>query len=415
MIAAHSSSVLGVSLFCFGASNKGRGVELLAGRGLELLTECTAPAWMFWHAASVHPSSLLGPKSPHNFLVPFRLQYPGDAAGTGTPALAAMAAGAAVIVREMFNAGAVSAVAGIGGGKGSGVFHSITKDLPYGFPKVLVTSARPALLAEIATTTDTILLPTLVDLFGINEFTRLALGNAGKILAALSWTMPEITSTKRVAVTAFGVTTPAVQSAKSKLESAGITVIVFPANGAGGRTMEALIAKFVFDGVIDLTTTEMADLLLGGTASAGKDRLTAAGACGIPQIIAPGATDMVNFGPPDTLPEKYSGRTKYQHTPMTTLVRTTPEETAEIARQTAQRLNAATGPVAVFWPAGGVSDYDRPGQSFFDSAANLAWLNAMTQTLNPAILVTQTDHHINDPDFASLCAEWMIAQLEVQT
>ena len=330
-------------------------------------------------------------------------------------ALAAMAAGAAVIVREMFNAGAVSAVAGIGGGKGSGVFHSITKDLPYGFPKVLVTSARPALLAEIATTTDTILLPTLVDLFGINEFTRLALGNAGKILAALSWTMPEITSTKRVAVTAFGVTTPAVQSAKSKLESAGIAVIVFPANGAGGRTMEALIAKFVFDGVIDLTTTEMADLLLGGTASAGKDRLTAAGACGIPQIIAPGATDMVNFGPPDTLPEKYSGRTKYQHTPMTTLVRTTPEETAEIARQTAQRLNAATGPVAVFWPAGGVSDYDRPGQSFFDSAANLAWLNAMTQTLNPAILVTQTDHHINDPDFASLCAEWMIAQLEVQT
>ena len=330
-------------------------------------------------------------------------------------ALAAMAAGAAVIVREMFDAGAVSAVAGIGGGKGSGVFHSITKDLPYGFPKVLVTSARPALLAEIATTTDTILLPTLVDLFGINEFTRLALGNAGKILAALSWTMPEITSTKRVAVTAFGVTTPAVQSAKSKLESAGITVIVFPANGAGGRTMEALIAKFVFDGVIDLTTTEMADLLLGGTASAGKDRLTAAGACGIPQIIAPGATDMVNFGPPDTLPEKYSGRTKYQHTPMTTLVRTTPEETAEIARQTAQRLNAATGPVAVFWPAGGVSDYDRPGQSFFDSAANLAWLNAMTQTLNPAILVTQTDHHINDPGFAALCAEWMIAQLEVQT
>ena len=329
-------------------------------------------------------------------------------------ALAAMAAGAAVIVREMFDAGAVSAVAGIGGGKGSGVFHSITKDLPYGFPKVLVTSARPALLAEIATTTDTILLPTLVDLFGLNEFTRLALGNAGKILAALSWTMPEITSTKRVAVTAFGVTTPAVQSAKSKLESAGITVIVFPANGAGGRTMEALIAKFVFDGVIDLTTTEMADLLLGGTASAGKDRLTAAGACGIPQIIAPGATDMVNFGPPDTLPEKYSGRTKYQHTPMTTLVRTTPEETAEIARQTAQRLNAATGPVAVFWPAGGVSDYDRPGQSFFDSAANLAWLNAMTQTLNPAILVTQTDHHINDPDFAALCAEWMIEQLEAQ-
>ena len=330
-------------------------------------------------------------------------------------ALAAMAAGAAVIVREMFDAGAVSAVAGIGGGKGSGVFHSITKDLPYGFPKVLVTSARPALLAEIATTTDTILLPTLVDLFGLNEFTQLALENASKMLVALSWKIPEINLNKKVAITAFGVTTPAVQSVKSKLESAGIAVIVFPANGAGGRTMETLIAKRVFDGVIDMTTTEMADLLLGGTASAGKDRLTAAGACGIPQIIAPGATDMVNFGPPDTLPEKYLSRTKYQHTAMTTLVRTTPEETAEIARQTSKRLNAATGPVAVFWPAGGVSDYDRPGQPFFDFAANLAWLNAMLQTLNPAILITQTDHHINDPDFAALCAEWMITQLEVQT
>lgn len=330
-------------------------------------------------------------------------------------ALAAMATGAAVIVREMFDAGAICAIVGIGGGKGAGVFHSITKDLPYGFPKVLVTSARPALLAEIATTSDTILLPTLVDLFGLNRFTRLALENAGKMLAGLAWTAPEITSTKTVAITAFGVTTPAVQSVKSKLESAGITVIVFPANGAGGRTMEALIAKGAFDGVIDLTTTEMADLLLGGTASAGADRLTAAGARGLPQIIAPGATDMVNFGPPDTVPERYSDRTTYQHTPMTTLVRTTPEETAEIARQTARRLNAATGPVAVFWPAGGVSDYDRPGQSFYDPAANLAWLNAMIQTLNPAIPVTQTDHHINDPEFADLCAEWMIAQLEAQT
>ncbi len=329
-------------------------------------------------------------------------------------ALDIMAAGSAKIVRAMFDKGEISAIAGIGGGKGAGVFHRATRDLPYGFPKLLVTSGRPALLAEIATTTDTILLPTLVDLFGMNRFTRATLGNAADMLAGLAWKGVEEKAGKTVATTAFGVTTPAVQSIKSSLEAAGITVIAFPANGAGGRTMESLIAKGAFDGVIDLTTTEMADLLLGGTASAGEARLTAAGRVGIPQVIAPGATDMVNFGPPDTVPSKFSDRVKYQHTPMTTLVRTKPEDAAEIARQTAGRLNKATGPVAVFWPGGGVSDYDRPGQAFHDPAANTAWRDSLKATLVPTIPVIETEHHINDPKFAALCSDWMIAQMEEQ-
>ena len=329
-------------------------------------------------------------------------------------ALDIMAAGSAKIVRAMFDKGEISAIAGIGGGKGAGVFHRATRDLPYGFPKLLVTSGRPALLAEIATTTDTILLPTLVDLFGMNRFTRATLGNAADMLAGLAWKGVEEKAGKTVATTAFGVTTPAVQSIKSSLEAAGIKVIAFPANGAGGRTMESLIAKGAFDGVIDLTTTEMADLLLGGTASAGEARLTAAGRVGIPQVIAPGATDMVNFGPPDTVPSKFSDRVKYQHTPMTTLVRTKPEDAAEIARQTAGRLNKATGPVAVFWPGGGVSDYDRPGQAFHDPAANTAWRDSLKATLVPTIPVIETEHHINDPKFAALCSDWMIAQMEEQ-
>lgn len=329
-------------------------------------------------------------------------------------ALDIMAIGSAKIVRAMFDKGEISAIAGIGGGKGAGVFHRATKDLPYGFPKLLVTSGRPALLAEIATTTDTILLPTLVDLFGMNRFTRAALGNAADMLAGLAWKGSEEKTGKTVAITAFGVTTPAVQSIKSSLEAAGITVIAFPANGAGGRTMESLIAKGAFDGVIDLTTTEMADLHLGGTASAGEARLTAAGRVGIPQVIAPGATDMVNFGPPDTVPAKFSDRVKYQHTPMTTLVRTKPEDAAEIARQTADRLNKANGPVAVLWPGGGVSDYDRPGQAFHDPAANTAWRDSMKETLVATIPVTETELHINDPEFAALCSDWMIAQMEAQ-
>ena len=339
-----------------------------------------------------------------------RSKIPVDGDGPAE-ALKAMASGATAIVKDLFNAGEISAIAGVGGGKGAGVFHQITRGLPYGFPKVLVTSARPALLAEIATTSDTILLPTIVDLMGINRFTRAVLINAANMLSGLEWADELSRPGKTVAVTAFGVTTPAVQSVMSRLEGSNVTVIVFPANGAGGRAMESLIAKGEFDGVIDLTTTEMADLLLDGTASAGEDRLTAAGAVGIPQAIAPGAVDMVNFGPPESMPKHLSDRTTYRHTPMTTLVRTNPDETAKIAYQTAARLNQSLGPVAIYWPARGVSDYDRPGKPFHDPVANVSWRDAMKQTLRADIPVLETDFHINDPEFGALCADWMIAQL----
>lgn len=327
-------------------------------------------------------------------------------------ALSAMAKGAAVLIDEMFKAGSIDAVVGVAGGKGTGLFHQATKGLPYGFPKVLISSGRPALLAEIAMTSDTILMPTLVDLFGMNRFSRAILENAANLVAGLTWKEQDTESAKTIAVTAFGVTTPAVTEIKRILNATGYTVIVFPANGAGGRTMEALVAKGVFDGVIDLTTTEIADLLFHGTASAGPNRLLAAGAQGIPQLISPGGIDMVNFGPPETVPDQFKDRVTYRHTPMTTLVRTTPEDTAEIGRHTANKLNLAQGAVAVFWPGKGVSDYDREGHCFYDPSANAAWRDAMKAELSTRIQVTETKHHINDPEFAALCAGWMMTQLE---
>lgn len=329
--------------------------------------------------------------------------------------LAVVVKGAKAIISDLVSDGEIGAVVGIGGGKGSGAFHQIVCDLPFGFPKVLVTSARPALLAEVATTSDTILFPTLVDLFGLNMFTRAVLDNAVQAVSGLDWSPSAEPSGRMVAITAFGVTTPAAKAIKERLEQAGMTAIVFPANGAGGRTMESLIEKNTFDGVIDLTTTELADLLLGGTASAGEARLTAAGRVGIPQVIAPGAVDMANFGPPATVPSRFSDRITYHHTPMTTLVRTTADETAEIARMTANRLNRATGAVAVFWPSQGVSDYDRPGNSFHDPIANAAWREALGQNLKDGIPIIDAENHINDPAFAALCADWMIAQLEEPT
>lgn len=183
------------------------------------------------------------------------------------------------------------------------------------------------------------LYPTLVDFFGINAFTARVLENAGRAIAAMRYVPAKHGCERKiVAITAFGVTTPAATQCVARLAEAGADAIVFPANGAGGRKMEQLIAAGEFDAVLDLTTTELADELMGGTASAGPDRLKAASRRSIPQVIAPGAIDMVNFGPPASVPDQFRGRQFYSHTPYTTLMRTTPAESANIGRVTAERL-----------------------------------------------------------------------------
>ncbi len=328
--------------------------------------------------------------------------------------LATVGKRARATLNELHETGRVTSVLGIAGGKGSGVFGDVIADLPYGFPKLLVSSARPALLAELAGKTDIMLYPTIVDLFGVNGFTERVLTNAANAAAAMEFSPKRQERRKIVAITAFGVTTPAVNRCVELLTAADVETIVFPANGAGGRKMEALIEAGEFDGVIDLTTTELADDLVGGTASAGAERLTAAGRCGIPQVVAPGAVDMVNFGVPLSLPDRFSDRKFYSHTPYTTLMRTTAEETREIGRRTALKLGSARGPALVLWPAGGVSDYDREGGVFFDPAANRAWLDGLKAELTEDIDCREMPCHINDPQFAEAAATWLLRQIETE-
>lgn len=323
--------------------------------------------------------------------------------------------GARTIIHQLFHEETLRGVIGIGGGKGSAACFQAMQDLPYGFPRVLVTSARPAMLAEFAAQADVILYPTLVDLFGLNSFTKPVLANAAHAVAAMHFEPAQQSRRKSIAVTAFGVTTPAANAIKSGLEQSDIEVIVFPANGAGGRAMEAMLANGAFDAVVDLTTTEMADLLVGGTASAGPSRLTAAGKRGVPQLIAPGAVDMVNFGAPDSIPPEFAERTFFRHTPHTTLMRTSTEECAKIGEATAERLNTATGPTTVFWPARGVSDYDRDGQSFHDPQADRAWRDAVFAAVNDAVETKELDCHINDPEFAEACVRWTLRATEPET
>jgi uncharacterized protein (UPF0261 family) len=207
-----------------------------------------------------------------------------------------------------------------------------------------------------------------------------------------------------IAATMFGVTTPCVEAARKQLEAAGFEVLVFHATGTGGRTMEGLIRDGLVAGVLDITTTELADELVGGILSAGPDRLTAAAIAGVPQVISVGALDMVNFGPLDTVPEKFKGRRFHIHNPTVTLMRTTPEEMDRLGLELAQKACAANGPTAVMLPLRGVSAIDAEGKSFCWPEADAALFQSVRNWIAPNVELVELDLHINDPAFAAACA-----------
>jgi uncharacterized protein (UPF0261 family) len=217
-----------------------------------------------------------------------------------------------------------------------------------------------------------------------------------------------------VAASMFGVTTPCVTQARKRLEQAGYDVLVFHATGSGGRAMEGLISDGYFAGVLDVTTTEWCDEVVGGVLSAGPDRLSAAGRKGIPQVVSVGALDMVNFGAPDTVPQAFAGRTFYRHNPSVTLMRTTPDECCEIGRRIARQLNAATGPVVLMLPLRGVSMIDAEGQPFWDAEADRSLFTALRAHAAPNVRVRELDAHINDPEFAHALADELLALLSVR-
>jgi len=208
----------------------------------------------------------------------------------------------------------------------------------------------------------------------------------------------------------FGVTTPCIMRAKAILEAAGYEVIVFHATGNGGQAMESLIAEGVFVGVLDITTTELADELVGGILTAGPDRLTAAGKHRIPQVISVGALDMVNFGPRDTVPERFRDRKFYQHNPTVTLMRTTAEENRKLGEEIARKAAAATGPTTIILPLRGVSAIDRDGQPFDDAVARAALFDGL-RSASQCVKLIELDAHINDTEFAAAAANQFLELL----
>lgn len=322
-------------------------------------------------------------------------------------AMSAMSEGAAVIAHEIVSAGSAQGILGLGGTGGTTLISHVMRALPIGFPKVLVSTVASGDTSSYVGTSDITMMYSVVDIAGINSISGRILANAAGAIAGMV-TQPSLESLDSkpvVSATMFGVTTPAVDAARQRLEDLGYEVLVFHATGAGGRSMEALIKAGMISGVLDLTTTELADELVGGVFSAGPDRLTAAVGAGVPQVLSFGALDMVNFGPVDTVPSQFKDRTLHIHNASVTLMRTTPAENAEIGKRVAERLAPATAAVTVMIPHGGFSAISVEGQPFHDPAADSALIQAFKEAVPGNIHTVDREAAINDPAFAVEAAD----------
>jgi uncharacterized protein (UPF0261 family) len=319
----------------------------------------------------------------------------------------AMSRAAPVLLERLAREGEIHGVISLGGGGGTAIATAAMRALPLGFPKLMVSTLAAGNTAPYLGTTDIVMMPAITDVAGLNRLSRVILTRAAGAICGMVAADPEMSATKPLVVASmFGNTTACVTEAKRVLEEAGYEVLVFAATGTGGRAMETLIASGMADGVLDLTTTEWADELVGGVLSAGPTRMDAAAKAGIPAVIAPGCLDMVNFGEPATVPAKFAGRCFYPHNPQVTLMRTTPEECAELGRIIAEKANASTAPTEILIPLKAISLISAPGQAFHDSVADDALFSSIRQ--HAKVPVTGIDAEINQPLFAQACARKLI-------
>ena len=335
------------------------------------------------------------------------------AAGDRGKAIEFAAKGTAAVALELLKTNSITGILGLGGSAGTTIATAAMRELPVGLPKLMVSTLASGDVRPYVGTRDVMMLYSIVDISGLNRISRLVLSNAASAMIGMVQIRnpkSEIRNEDRpvVAATMFGVTTPCVEAARKILEAAGYEVLVFHATGTGGRTMEGLVRDGLIAGVLDITTTELADNLAGGVMQAGPDRLTAAGLRGVPQVISGGALDMVNFGPPETVPEKFKGRLFYRHNPTVTLMRTTPEEMDALGKEIAEKACAAGGPTRVLLPLKGVSAIDAEGKPFWHPEADAALFQSLRNWIYPTELLVEYDMHINDPAFAEAAARTLL-------
>ena len=319
-------------------------------------------------------------------------------------AIDVMSRGAVTLVERLVSAGKLKAVVGMGGGGGTFIALAAMQAVPFGIPKFCLTTLAAKDLSRQIGSKDITLMPSVVDVAGLNSMIAPLIEQAAAAVCAMANVKTSFAnkSSRRIAISMFGNTTACVDQCTDLLKKQGYEVFAFHANGAGGKTMEALIADGCFDVVLDITTTELADDLCGGICSAGPERLEAAASIGIPQVVVPGCLDMVNFGHPDTVPIHFKNRTLYSWAPDVTLMRTDESDNTELGIRLARKLNQSHGPVTVVLPLGGLSQIDAKGAIFYQPQYNKALFDAIKQNVSANVAVIESTDHINDHSFSTL-------------
>lgn len=319
--------------------------------------------------------------------------------------------GMEIIVPKLYGEGKFDGIISFGGTGGTSLVTPAMRKLPIGVPKVMVSTVASGNTSQYVQTSDIIMMPSVVDVAGLNSISTKIFTNAAFAIAG----MVKFTNNKKVekkplvAATMFGVTTPCVNYAREYLEERGYEVLVFHATGIGGKTMESLIEGGFIEGVLDLTTTEWCDELVGGVLNSGPHRLEAAGKNHIPQVVSVGALDMVNFAAIETVPSKFEDRNFYKHNPTVTLMRTTIEENRIIGKKLAEKLNMAYEKTTLFIPLKGVSLLDIPGQPFYGKEEDNVLFDTLRNNVNKEVIeIVEMNNAINDKEFAEAAAEKLI-------
>lgn len=318
------------------------------------------------------------------------------------------------LIPQLYAEGKFDGIISIGGSGGTSLATPAMRQLPLGVPKVMVSTMASGDVSPYVGTSDIVMIPSVVDAEGLNDISKVIFSNAANAVVGMVQNRKEIESDGKplLAATMFGVTTPCVKAAEDYLHEQGYDVLVFHATGTGGKCMEALIDQGFIKGVLDLTTTEWCDEVVGGVLNAGPDRLTAAGKNGIPQVVSVGALDMVNFGPMDTVPAQFKDRNLYKHNPTVTLMRTTADELKSIGHEIATRMADATGKTTLMLPLKGVSMIDVEGQPFYDAEADKVLFDTLRTELEGSnVEIVELDTDINDKEFAVAAAKKLISLL----
>jgi uncharacterized protein (UPF0261 family) len=324
-------------------------------------------------------------------------------------AVSAMSKGAEAIARRLLEQGRMDGIIAMGGGAGTSVGTAAMRALPLGIPKVMVSTLASSDVRGYVGVKDIMMVPAIVDISGLNRisrgvFTRAAAAICGMVEARV----PEGDDKPLITASMFGNTTKCVEAARAIVEREGYEVLIFHAVGVGGQTMESLIEAGMISGVLDVTLTEWADELGGGVLSAGPHRLDAAPKTGTPAVYAPGCLDIINFWGPETIPEKYRNSRIYKHNERQYLVRTNVEESAELGRIIARKLNQSVGPAAVYVPLQGISVISSPGGPYHWPEADAALFEALRTNLRKDIPYHELDLNINDPEFARAMADGLL-------